>query len=201
MLSGTEIWVCENCRRAMIRAMIPEADQPLWISDLLPCSIAAYQYESPVQELVHALKYKGDPLAAAPLAEGMARAFTLVDCAELRRVELLIPVPLHPTREKERGYNQAALLAERLAYHVGLPHYPDALERIRHTRRQVGTSRESRLNNMLGAFTVAQIPLIYRKHVLLVDDVCTTGATAIACAQALLACGAAEVSLISACRA
>ena len=197
-----EVFLCDLCAEALLCAHIPNSDQPLSIHELLPCAVAAYLYHSPAQELVHNLKYRGDATAAAPLAQAMARAFACVNSPELRRAELLIPIPLHPRREESRGFNQAALIAECLSGHIGLAHYPRALERIRYTRSQVNAaSRERRLKNMIGAFTVADIPLIYKKHVLLVDDVCTTGATAIACAHVLLACGAKEVSLLTACRA
>jgi ComF family protein len=200
-LSGAEVWLCDACCRDLNRALIPSEDQPLFIAPEIPMGLAAYHYESIAQELVHGLKYRGDAATAAPLAEGMASAFALAQSPKLRAAELLIPVPLHPRREKERGYNQAALLAERLSAHVGLPHHPRALERIRYTGRQVSANREHRLRNMSSAFAVADIPLVYRRRILLVDDVCTTGATAIACAYVLLSCGAKEVSLLTACRA
>ena len=202
LLGENEVWLCEACVEALERAAVPPSEQPLSLDDILPCCMAAYQYHSPVQELVHSLKYRGDVAAAAPLAEGMARAYALADSPEIHRSELLIPVPLHVKREKERGYNQAALLGERLSEHIGLAHHPYGLKRIHHTRSQVSAmSRERRLKNMVGAFEVADIPLIYKKNILLIDDVCTTGATAIACAHVLLACGAKEVKLLTACRA
>lgn len=201
MLRMDEPLLCGACGAELAEAFIPMSDQPLFIHPALPCSIAAYQYNSVAQELVQALKYRHDPWAAEPLSEGMAHAFAQIDASELHRADMLIPVPLHPKREKERGYNQAALIAERLSTHIGLPQHPHALARIRNTRPQVGTSRERRLQNMIGAFSVAELPLICQKHVLLIDDVCTTGATAIACAQALFSCGASEVTLFTACRA
>ena len=202
MLSGSEIWLCTACENVMEEAFLPYGNSSVFLDPLIPHSFAAYNYHSPVQELIHQLKYQSDGLAAAPLAEGMARAFALAQSEVLHRAELLIPIPLHPKREKARGYNQAALLGERLSLHIGLSHHPHALSRIRHTRSQVkAQGRGQRLRNMTGAFEVADIPLIYQKHILLIDDVCTTGATGIACAQILLACGAKEVSLFTACRA
>ncbi len=201
VLGGEEIWLCEACSRALEAAVVAADEQPLFVDPSLPCSVAAYAYESCAQELVHALKYGNDPLAAAPLAEGMAQVFACQSCEELRRAEVVVPIPLHPKREKERGYNQAELLSQRFAAHTGLAHWPRALARIRYTRTQVGTGRQKRLQNMIGAFVVEDISALYHKHILLVDDVCTTGATAIACAQALVACGAAEVTLLTACRA
>ena len=202
MLFGSEIWLCSACETALENAFLSSAHQSIFLDPMVPHSFAAFHYHSPVQELVHQLKYQSDSFAAAPLAEGMARVFGFTEDEALRRAELLIPIPLHPRREKERGYNQAALLGERLSSHIGLPQYPHALSRIRHTRPQVkAQGRDRRLRNMIGAFEVADIPSIYQKHILLIDDVCTTGATAIACAQVLLVCGAKQISLFTACRA
>jgi ComF family protein len=103
--------------------------------------------------------------------------------------DVIVPVPLHPDREAERGYNQAGLLARALAEQVGLPIREDGLMRVRATSPQVTLNAKERQSNVAGAFRVGK-GHIAGKRVLLIDDVCTTGATIEACAQALKAEGA-----------
>ncbi len=113
--------------------------------------------------------------------------------------ELIVPVPLHPRRERSRGYNQAAVLGELVAKHTGLAIAHDALRRLAHTKPQTEQTRRERLLNMRGTFeATAQAK---DRRVLLIDDVLTTGATALACAEALRAAGASRVRLLTACRA
>jgi ComF family protein len=107
--------------------------------------------------------------------------------------DLVIPIPLHPEREKERGYNQAALLSRGICRQLELESDEAALRRIRHTRPQVGLDRAQRRENVRGAFA-AKKARVSGKHLLLVDDVCTTGATLGAAAEALLDRGANSVS-------
>ncbi len=123
--------------------------------------------------------------ALAPLmAEGWAR-FAL-------EADLLIPVPAHWGRERRRGYNQAALLAEALAEHLGLPVRPGALRRVRATPSQVGLDHQARRANVRGAFQ-ADPRWIAGKRAAVIDDVCTSGATIEACAEALYQAGAVAV--------
>ncbi|MCD6289487.1 MAG: ComF family protein [Anaerolineae bacterium] len=106
--------------------------------------------------------------------------------------DCLVPVPLHPERERERGYNQAALLAQVLGDRLGLPVVANAIRRTRATQPQVHLDASARWENVMGAFAPAHVSMHGRQPVL-IDDVCTTGATLIACAQALLEAGATRV--------
>ena len=108
-------------------------------------------------------------------------------------VDVLVPVPLHSRRLRERGYNQSALLAAEVGKRNGLPVVTDSLVRLRHTKAQVKTAgAEERQRNLAGAFGCRNAKLAGRR-VLVVDDVCTTGATLNSCATALRAAGAASV--------
>lgn len=107
--------------------------------------------------------------------------------------EVIVPVPLDYWRRWRRGYNQAELLAHQVGSCLHLPVIPQALQKTRRTRRQVGLSRADRLRNLAAAFRVRQPASIQGKRVLLIDDVCTTGTTLQECAKALRRGGAAKV--------
>ncbi len=105
-----------------------------------------------------------------------------------------VPVPLHPSRLAERGFNQSALLAARVAGRLGVPLWPSALSRTRDTAPQATLPREARLANVADAFVARQPEHVCGRSVLLVDDVWTTGATLEACEKALLAAGATRIA-------
>jgi len=146
-------------------------------------------FEGPVRTAVHRLKYRDGRALAEPLGALMADWW---DRHPLE-VDLIVPVPLHPRRLRQRGYNQAALLARQLGRHAGLPVQEKALSRVRATPPQMRLSAEARRQNVRGAFRCTDEEEIAGRRVLLVDDVCTTGATLEACANALQTAGAAGV--------
>ncbi len=149
--------------------------------------ISAAVFAPPVREAIHQLKYENNRSLAEPLSALMATAWFRLPAP----VDVIVPVPLHPKRVAERGYNQAALLARGLAAAVGVPLDEKALVRARATRQQVGLGRIERALNVAGAFTCKAD--LTGKRVVLVDDVCTTGSTLQACAEALREGGAAWV--------
>lgn len=154
---------------------------------------AALSFGPEVRSLVHAFKYRGRERLAAPLGELMAEAARAMP--ELSGFELLVPVPLHPRRLAERGYNQAELLAREAGRRLGLP-VALLLERRRATPPQARLSdRRSREANVAEAFGAAPGASGTAKDrgVLLIDDVCTTGSTLAACAAVLRDAGAARV--------
>ncbi len=153
---------------------------------------AAALYTSPLREAIHRLKYAGQRELAAPLARYLVAVYRLPPWPSVApTLDAVVPVPLHPTRQAERGYNQAALLAHAFAESVGLPVVESWLERVQATRSQVGLSARERHRNVAQAFQAA--PTVYGHTVLLVDDLFTTGATLMASARALLAVGARAV--------
>lgn len=162
---------------------IPPGERcPRWrhhLPELAGLRSAAWHSE-PLRTAIHRFKYGGQRILAAPLGDILSEAWR----RQPLPVDLLIPVPLHARRIRERGYNQATLLAERLSQQAGLPVDTRSLQRRRHTPPQVGLKAAARLTNVEGAF-VYQGPSLQGSTVCLIDDICTTGATLRACALAL----------------
>lgn len=147
------------------------------------------------RDLVHALKYQGWEAAAGPMSARMARITWPRDVDDEAR--LVVAVPTSSTRLRERGYNQAALLAAGFAARTGRHAAPELLARTRATATQTALHPSERRANVARAFSVParQAPRVRGEHVMLVDDVWTTGATALACSEALLEAGARVVSV------
>ncbi|BDV44737.1 amidophosphoribosyltransferase [Geotalea uraniireducens] len=152
----------------------------------------------PVQQLVHRFKYGHKVHLRRPLA--LLAGETLAPFVQTAGPELMVPVPLHPRRLRERGFNQAILVGEVLAATWGVPLLRDTLRRQRPTTPQVGLSAGERRENVCGAFTVAAPDRIAGKKILLVDDVYTTGSTLAECARELRRAGAAEVVAVTVAR-
>jgi ComF family protein len=147
---------------------------------------------------VHELKYRSRRRVAGRLSE------TMLGLPRVRRLlagaAALVPVPLHPRRKRKRGFNQSELLAQELGGRTGIRTAAGALVRRNDTPPQTGLSAAARRANVRGAFAVRHVSQIAGRAVVLVDDVFTTGATASACARALLAAGAREVRLLTVAR-
>lgn len=169
--------ICASCRSA-----------PLNLTGLRAVSV----YQEPLRSYIHALKYDGNTRLAQPLGALLAGAYR----ASGMRAEALVPVPLHSERERQRGYNHAALLARVCASELGLPLFEQMLVRHRATLSQVGLQHWERQQNVQGAFSCAPAftgGQLRGRALLLIDDVSTTAATLEACAAPLFAAGAAAV--------
>ncbi|MDH4334498.1 MAG: ComF family protein [Chloroflexota bacterium] len=187
--------LCVTCVAGMRSARAPDdhfssADPGIVVGEALEVAVAAFVHEGATRRALQRLKYGGAAALAAPLAERAMPA--LGDLLAMVDGDVaLVPVPVHPERQRQRGYNQAALLARVLASRVGLP-LRDVLVRTRPTARQHGLSRAARLHNLRGAFGLAEcVPP--GSAAVLVDDILTTSATLEACAEVLRAGGAARV--------
>jgi ComF family protein len=156
-----------------------------------PQTVAAYVYGGAMGRALARFKYERRPDLARPLGDLLWRAIE-PHASELRST-VVVPVPLHPSRLAERGYNQSALLARRVARGLGAPLWPRALLRTRDTAQQATLDREARVANVADAFAVRGSAQLRGCTMLLVDDVRTTGATLAACSQALLDAGAHRV--------
>lgn len=162
---------------------------------------AACRYGDPVREAILALKYSRRLDLTGPLTRMLAQAYTETYAGESPPA-LITAVPLHPVRLRLRHFDQARLLAARLARLTGTPAAPDLLRRVRDTSSQRGLSRRQRIENVRGAFSLRQKGRCEGLHVLLVDDVYTTGATVNECTKILLREGkAARVDVLCVARA
>jgi ComF family protein len=155
-------------------------------------AVVALDYASPWSTLISRLKFQDDCALARPLSQLLL--------AQIRQrphqVDLIVPVPLSRTRLRERGYNQSWLLAQQLGKQLGIPAHHDLLRRIRDTERLMSLDAQARQQQIQGAFDVPDTGLstMLGRHVALVDDVLTTGATLNEAARCLLDAGAASVS-------
>jgi len=158
------------------------------------CARAMGQYDGVLRALIHRFKYRDRPQLAEPLGILLAD-FARIQSSSLHDLcfDALLPVPMHPVRQRLRGYNQSDRLARVVARELGLPLETQMLTRPRATRPQVGLTGDARRINLRAAFAVPHPELVSGKTLLIVDDVTTTGSTLDACAATLQAAGATAV--------
>lgn len=158
-------------------------------------AVAAFHYEGAIRELIHAFKYNQKSRLRYPLA--LLTLDGLGDLVKGHEPHLIIPVPLHRSKLRQRGYNQAVLLGQVLSRQLALPMLTDALIRTRRTEPQIELSGAERRLNVKGAFTVKKTALIEERRILLLDDVMTTGSTLDECAKELKKAGASSVIAVT----
>lgn len=202
-----DTWLCAQCASALPRpdtqscpvCRTPSHGGTLCIAchatDAPDALFVAYQRHPVLRTAIHTFKYGFIPGLHVPLGDILADA--LAD-GTLPLPDIVTSVPLHPRRERWRGFNQSALLARRipgrLAPHLHIPLYGRVLARTRYTAPQVGqSSRDARIANLTDAFAVTDPSLVAGKTVLVIDDVATTGTTLAQCARALRTAGARRV--------
>lgn len=202
--------VCGHCWSRVVELPYPRCERcghPLgryrctWCDYLPPFVRAArsFCWVSPGSggTIVHALKYSGWRAVAPSMAQRMARLSWPLDVLAERAA--LIPIPLARSRERERGYNQSEVLGAELSRLWKIPVWPDVVERARATRTQTELTPGERLSNVAGAFRVRDSAArrLRGVHVMIVDDVVTTGATLGACALALFEAGTRIISYVT----
>lgn len=172
---------CQDCTKQMQSCQLHHSP---WREGRLPV-FAWGMYSGTLKQAIAALKYQNQPQLARPLGDWLAQSWLNSQLASQSLI--VVPIPLHSNRQKQRGYNQAALLAQSFCDSTGLPLQPSGLERIRETEAQFGLSVLERERNLATAFRLGSG---FRRHhpdkpVLLLDDIFTTGATAYSAAQTL----------------
>ena len=178
--------VCENCAAVIKRSPALPAVSPL------AALSAAFRYDECSSLPVKRLKYGKQRWVAHPLS----RFLGIPDEWE---IDLILPVPLHSTREKERGFNQSFLLAQGLAERCGIPLQEGLLLRYAKTKNQAELDRKERLTNVKGAFACNDPAEVAGKNILLIDDVITTGSTMAEGARTLIRAGASRVYGLAVC--
>jgi ComF family protein len=143
-----------------------------------------FNKNSIVQQLMHQFKYKGNQDIG--IYFGRKMGFAMQESDRLPRPDFLVPLPLHHLRQRQRGYNQAEILCRGMSESLGIPVLEKAVTRESVTETQTHKNRESRWQNMEGRFTLRHPEALINKHIVLVDDVITTGATLEACGHELL---------------
>ncbi len=158
------------------------------------CSRSLGAYDGVLRHAIHQFKYRDRPQLALPLGRLLA-VYARAQASGLNHLhfDALLPVPMHPVRQRVRGYNQSERLARVLGAELSLPLLTGVLVRARPTRPQVGLSGETRRTNLRGAFTVKQPDLVRGRTLLLIDDVVTSGSSLHECASALKSAGASAV--------
>jgi len=185
--------VCTSCRM-----VAPEFER----------AVAYAVYQEEVREMVHLLKYQQMRPVAKPLGRMLARAIETLEIESLGEEILIVAVPLFRAKERERGYNQAELLANAALVELqkSLPLWKlrtehNILRRVRDTESQFTLTPSGRRRNLRGAFAVDRGEVVVNRGILLVDDIYTTGATARECARVLRRAGAAKVWVATVARA
>jgi ComF family protein len=156
-------------------------------------SLLKFQKTGIVQNLLHQLKYNNKPEIGEKL--GKILGLRLINLGLQNEVDWLIPVPLHKNRKRSRGYNQSAMIAKGLSEVFEKPFSDDIMVRVSATKTQTKKSKIERWENVSEAFQIKRPEALKGKHVLLVDDVVTTGATTEACAKSLLSAGVSTISV------
>ena len=149
-------------------------------------------FQEPLRAAIHALKYNGNTRLAQPLGHLLAQAYITHNI----QADIIVPVPLHSERERQRGYNHAHLLAQVCSSALGIPLHAQLLARQRATAAQVDLKLSDRRQNVAGAFVCSPAfatGALFKRKILIIDDVCTTGSTLEACAAPLFAAGAMSV--------
>lgn len=136
------------------------------------------------RKLLHTLKYKNKPEIGILLGQELGAE--MLKSNNFKDIDYIVPVPLHPKRKKQRGYNQSEKIAEGISQIMKIPVVSDCLVRKSETETQTKITKEERWRNVYGKFAITNSEILKKKHILLIDDVVTTGSTLEACGETLL---------------
>jgi ComF family protein len=157
-------------------------------------------YEGALRSAIHRFKFKKRKRLAEPLGILLVKYLSSSPSVEMKEMDVIVPVPLHRKRLRERGFNQSELLARVIGRYYEIP-IASALERIINTRAQFDLPRAERFKNISGAFKVREIKSVYNKRILLLDDIYTTGSTIAECSKSLKTAGARRIEVLTLSRA
>ncbi len=199
LFDGEEV-LCLRCQKKLPRTNfhldpINPVIKKFWGKVPVKAATAFYHFAkgSKVQHLIHQLKYKKHPEVGIKIGKLMGN--DLLKSEWFTDIDLVVPVPLHPDKERSRGYNQSATFAAGLALTLGVVAVPQLLQRTKFTSTQTRKHRYERFENVDRVFSISDIAQVKNKNILLVDDVITTGSTLTACAETLLEITGTTVSI------
>ncbi len=158
-----------------------------------------YEKGSPLQQVVHKMKYRDKPLIGYQL--GRQAAMEMQDTDFFDEIDVIVPMPLHPRRLRERGYNQSEYIARGIGDYLGVEVDTSHVTRVKNTPKQALQRGEERKHNVAEAFAVNHPEQMYHKHILLVDDLVTTGETMRSCIRAMRLFRGARISVFALCKA
>jgi len=205
-LSKNEKWICTSCLLDMPKSdywnnLKNPVNQMFWGKTKIEFASAflLFSKDSSYRKLIHSLKYKDDKESGINLGELYGKEIHLN--SKYPTIDYIIPVPLHPKKQKKRGYNQSECISKGLSKALNIEYLTDSLVRIVNTSTQTKKHKDERWENVAGVFDVVNTNKIQGKHILLVDDVITTGATVEHCAMILIEKANCKVSIACLARA
>jgi ComF family protein len=191
---------CEVCKKENKGSMCPECFSRIKFMKPYLGIHSVSVYEGELRTAIHRFKFKKRKKLAQPLGVLLVNYLGNGQTVKMDEIDIIVPVPLHRKRLRERGFNQVKLLGESISKYYEVPTV-SALERTRNTDLQFGLPREQRFKNVRGAFKIADSKAVYNKRVLLLDDIYTTGATIAECSTVLKRGGAKRVEILTLSRA
>ncbi|WP_435136511.1 ComF family protein [Formosa sp. A9] len=199
-LRDGEAYICTPCRHALPLTQYhlnnsPQVEKIFYGRVPIAQATALLRFEKKgiTQKLIHQLKYKNQEGIGVFLGDWLGGE--LKQLPNYQNIDLVLPVPLHKTKLKQRGYNQVTAFAKQLAEALNAKYTDDVLIKVSHTNSQVTKNRLARWTAKDSVFSIQNNSKIHGKHILLVDDIITTGATMEACANLLLPCKPSKLSL------
>ncbi len=200
VLTKGEQWICSDCMLDMPKSdfwkdLNNPVNQLFWGKTRIEFASAFLLFSkgSRYRKLIHSLKYKDDQESGVQL--GFLYGQEIIKGSKYPKIDFIIPVPLHPKKQKKRGYNQSDCIADGLAKAMGIEYLDNVLYRTVNTQTQTKKHKDERWENVKGVFDVKNAELVNGKHILLVDDVITTGATIEHCALTLIEKANCKVSI------
>ena len=196
---------CTDCLRTLPRTehAVLRANSVEEAFDKIPrfergAAFLYYEKNHPIRLVMHQMKYADQPMIAYHLAYEAAREFMCTDFFD--EIDVIIPVPLHKKRLRSRGYNQSEYIARAIGKITGIPVDTTHVERVKNTPKQALQDKEGRKTNVADAFAINHPEQMYHKHILLVDDLITTGETIKACIKAMRRFRGARFSVFALCK-